>query len=633
MAARNVILISIASFLISANTLSAQEESGHEESGAVIVLDENEFQAVSDKKGRFRKHRIVQVYRGAGVKYGHVVVEENQFVRCKSLTGKIMDMEGNLIVELGREDAEKGPLFPEYVLYADSKYNALKLGLSTFPYVVEYTCEQEYDSLLFWPEWRPQEDVPVRRSTYRLTVSDKIDYRSHAIGMDLDPQTTPKRGKTELLWELANIPPKVKEQHMSPEDQVQMALYFAPTNFVIDTYTGSFASWDGVAGWYSSLASGQDNLPPEAKQHILQLVSAADSDVQKVQKLYAFLQDHTRYVAKELGIGAWQPYSAGSVFNNRYGDCKDLSTLMIAMLKVVGIQAYPALIRTRNRGVLIREFPANQFNHCITCVPLEEDTIWLECTQDFLPAGELPALDEGCDVLVVRGHTGKIVRTPQSSHDDNLQTSRIEGRLTSLGTLEFSGKILVTGNISAAWRGRLNHRKPEDRKRWLERLLGGYLPGLNLTTLNIDHLDRDFEKPVIIRFEGESGKFGVQSAQRLFVNPNILNRKTPEDMPREKDRKFPFHHPFASSSIDSMSIFIPSGFDLEAAPRPQEIVAPFGHFTTAYAFSNGKLEYSRTFRCERTHIPLSMYQDYVSFLQNVVKADGSQFVFVQARKR
>ena len=136
-----------------------------------------------------------------------------------------------------------------------------------------------------------------------------------------------------------------------------------------------------------------------------------------------------------------------------------------------------------------------------------------------------------------------------------------------------------------------------------------------------------------IRFEGESVKFGVQSARRLFVNPNILNRKTPDDVPREKDRKFPVHHPFASSSMDSLSIFIPDGFDLEAAPRSQEIVAPFGHFRTAYAFSNGKLEYSRTFRCERTHIPLSMYQDYVSFLQNVVKADGSQFVFVEARQR
>lgn len=93
------------------------------------------------------------------------------------------------------------------------------------------------------------------------------------------------------------------------------------------------------------------------------MISESMNDREKIQRLYSFLQNHTRYVAIELGLSNWQPQSAQSVFDNHYGDCKDLTTLMVAMLREVGVKAYPASILTRDHGLLIKEFPANQFNH------------------------------------------------------------------------------------------------------------------------------------------------------------------------------------------------------------------------------------------------------------------------------
>ena len=186
---------------------------------------------------------------------------------------------------------------------------------------------------------------------------------------------------------------------------------------------------------------------------------------------------------------------------------------------------------------------------------------------------------------------------------------------------------MATGNISAYLRGKLYGRKPEDRKQWLRKSLGRYLPKLDLIEYEIDRLDRDFGKPVIIRFKGALNKFGVRSAKRLFINPNILNRLTPDDLPREKKRRFPIHHRYAFIKVDSLSISIPAGFELEAALDPEKTATPFGHFETAYAFTDGKLTYSRTFRRELTHIPLSMYGAYVSFLKKIVKKDQSPFVF------
>lgn len=601
-----------------------------EDVDAVIVLDENEFIIKGKNKAIYRKHRIVRINTEAGQKYGQVVVGENRYVKCTHISGKILDAEGNLIRKLGKGDIRKNPYFPEYVLYQDTKYQAFELKNRTFPYLVEYIYEKEYESLFFWPSWFPQADVPVLQSTYTVVGHDKIDYRTHAVGVT-EPPVQVKA--SERKWELTHIKPSAKERSMPPEDRIQMGLFFAPVAFKIGKSPGSFASWDAVAKWYGVLADGRYDLPPAAVQKVRELVSEASSDRQKVEILYRYLQDHTRYVAIELGIGAWQPYSAEWVFKNKYGDCKDLSTFMVAMLKACGISAYPTLIGTRDRGMLIREFPSNQFNHCITFVPLQRDTLWLECTADLIAAGELPSADEGCDVLVVKEDAGEIVRTPQSTSGDNCQISTIKGHLTTLGKLAFSGGLSSTGNIATRLRHSLRDNKGEDRKRYLGRKLGRYLPVLDLATYEIDHLHQNFDQPLVVRVSGTSEKFVARSAKRLFVNPNILNRARPGSVPREKKRQFSVYYSYPFTYIDSLSVDIPKGYVLENAPDPVEITTPFGFFKTTSHFSDGALRYTRIFRLDKKQIQRSDYEAYVSFMKNIVKNDQAPYVFVAETKR
>ena len=190
------------------------------------------------------------------------------------------------------------------------------------------------------------------------------------------------------------------------------------------------------------------------------------------------------------------------------------------------------------------------FNHCITFVPLQRDTLWLECTADLIAAGELPSADEGCDVLVVKENAGEIVRTPQSMSGDNCQISTIKGHLTASGKLTFRGSYRATGNIATRLRHSLRDNKGEDRKRYLGGRLGRYLPVLDLATYEIDHLLQNFDQPLEVRVSGTSGKFGARSAKRLFVNPNILNRVRPGSVPRAKKRQFSVYYSYPYTYID-----------------------------------------------------------------------------------
>lgn len=593
---------------------------------AIVLLDEREFQINGANKAEYKAYRRILVNNERGKKYAEVVINENKFCRCTKISGRILDLNGKELKKLNKKEIKKANISPGYILFDDSKYQWFELGLLNYPYIVEYSYEKDYSSLFFWPGWYPQMDIPVLKAIYKLVLQTPINYRTHYIGFEQEPKTYNEKGNMITAWEQENIEPKIEEDWMPPENEVQMALFFAPDEFQLEDTKGSFESWDQFANWYRLLTSGRYALLPETRQRISDMISESMSERQKIQKLYSFLQNHTRYVAIELGLSGWQPQPAQSVFDNCYGDCKDLTTLMIAMLGEVGIKAYPAKILTRNNGLLIKEFPGAQFNHCIAFVPLQSDTVWLECTADFVEAGMLPAADQGCDVLVVKESGAEIVRTPVSCSAENVRSSKIVGRLTSGGTLFFEGAIKTSGTIGASRRNSFNDLKPEECQRKVSQIIGSFAPKVDLHEYRFLNLTENFDQPFTFKFKGTIDKFSVKTANRIFINPNILNRQTTDDLPDEEDRKFPVHFYYAFKEIDSLVIALPEGFEIEAAPDSMKLETSFGIFKTSYCVENDSLKYLRIFDIIYNQIPVAMYGDYCSFVKKVVKNDNAKFV-------
>jgi transglutaminase-like putative cysteine protease len=110
------------------------------------------------------------------------------------------------------------------------------------------------------------------------------------------------------------------------------------------------------------------------KAEIQQITANCKTPLEKMEKIYGLLQQKTRYISVQLGIGGWQPFDATYVAEKGYGDCKALSNFTKAMLEVVGIPSYYTIIRAGENATEINPaFPANQFNHAILCVPLPKD--------------------------------------------------------------------------------------------------------------------------------------------------------------------------------------------------------------------------------------------------------------------
>src|SRR6185437_13760781 len=131
-----------------------------------------------------------------------------------------------------------------------------------------------------------------------------------------------------------------------------------------------------------------DVLPENTKLQIHALVDTITDVHRKVYALYRYLQKNTHYISVQFGIGGWQPFPADYVANKRYGDCKALSNYMVALLKEAGIKGkYVEIMAEKDAPPMIDKFSCSQFNHAISCVPLDKDTIWLECTNQTVSPG------------------------------------------------------------------------------------------------------------------------------------------------------------------------------------------------------------------------------------------------------
>lgn len=605
----------------------AEMDSLRREADAIVLESEQVCTILNENRAQIHTRQKILVKNSKGAEYGKIWLQESEFIGYDQIKAKITDIQGNIIKKLRKDQIDESTLSPGFILYQKTKNKYFQLVHNSYPYILEYSFRREIKSLFLWPGWYPQFNIPVEISSYKLILKKQVPFNTYPIGMQIDPVKSKEKGDSVYTWQLSNVPPRLKEDFLPAEHQVQMALLFAPVNFELGKSRGSFQSWAEMGLWYYGLIGDRFRLNEEVRREVLDLIAAENDTLEIIRKLYRYLQTKTRYVAIYLDIGGWQPNPAQSVYENGYGDCKDLTILMVAMLKVAGIEAYPALALTRDRGVVYEDFTANQFNHCIAFVPLARDTLWLECTADFLDIREIPYEIEDINTLVVQGATGKIIRTPTAPAAENRWQSTSKVELIKLGTLIIESSVQVSGQQKHFFKSLYEIADSQDKKIVLQKIFSNYIPNLDIAQYQFEEVG-SAPTSIRINFNGVYKKAVASVGKRLFVNPNLFNQKTHRNIPDDEKRTFPIRFNFPYQDTDTLQIKIPFGYVLEAAPQPMDLESSFARYKTEYRFEDGFLHYVRLFEYKTNYFHQELYPEFLEFLKSVVKNDQTKFVFV-----
>ena len=191
------------------------------------------------------------------------------------------------------------------------------------------------------------------------------------------------------------------------------------------------ADWDEVRAWGRDLFAVGGRDAPSVLALADSLAGLAEDPVDRVDRALRFVQDEIRYVGIEVGVNSHLPRPPDRVLANRYGDCKDKSLLLVALLDRMGIEAAPALVATwADRGILERQPGVNLFDHVIVHLDLSGKGIWVDPTRSYQRGSVRDRADFAFGAaLVLDDRSGGLTEVPTRGSEDPLTTVVVEFRL------------------------------------------------------------------------------------------------------------------------------------------------------------------------------------------------------------
>jgi hypothetical protein len=277
-------------------------------------------------------------------------------------------------------------------------------------------------------------------------------------------------------------------------------------------------------------------------------------------------------VALEFGVHGYQPYKVSQIFSRRFGDCKDKASLLVVMLREIGIDASLVLLRTRREGE-VAPSPASfaPFDHAIAYVPAIDR--YLDGTAEFSGAAELPAEDQGVAVLHVE--EGALKRTPVSGPTGAEMEARLDVLLSKDGSAEVEDHRIVRGQAAEAWRR--HYQAAGERKERFEKLWARRSPGAEVKSIELPHLDereRPVEAHAKLRLPRLARPDGSALALPLLVRePQLLSA-----FARLSARRHDLELPQAMTEVERVRVRLPAGMRAHM-PEPATVESPFGSFT------------------------------------------------------
>ncbi|MBB6612325.1 DUF3857 domain-containing protein [Pontibacter sp. Tf4] len=598
--------------------------------GANVVVNSEEtvFTVLSPASATTTYKVNLTILNENGLHRAKMYVPYDKLSKVNYLKGVSFDRNGKKIKSLKSSDVADVSAVSGVSLFEDNRMKIADLTHTMYPFVVEFEYQTTSSNMMFYPRWVPldEENLSVAKSVFTVVMPAgmKMRYREQNLQ---SPVTIKKEGGYDIyIWQVNDLTSFKAEPYMPDFTELVPLVHTAPTTFEVQGYAGDMSTWQSFGQWMNKLNAGRDELPEATKAKIKALVADAKTKEEKVKRIYEYLQSNTRYVSIQLGIGGWQPFEASFVDSKGYGDCKALTNYTLSMLKVAGIDSYYALIRAGEDAPDLRDdFPSSQFNHVVLSVPMEQDTLWLECTSQTEAAGYSGSFTGNRKALLITPEGGKLVKTPVYTAAENTHHRTVKVKLDDKGNGTASAHTRYTGQDHEVYARLINSASPEDQRKWLYRNIG--IPAFELNKFSLN-LKKDRLPEVDETLELTLRQCATISGKRMFLTPNLMNKWNSTPNIIEK-RQWDVERKMAYTEVDTIVYEVPSGYALEHKPSDTEHKTEFGSFKTTVKVDGQQVTYIRTLQLNKGRHKPEAYTKLLDFMNSIVKSDSQQLVFVK----
>ncbi len=334
----------------------------------------------------------------------------------------------------------------------------------------------------------------------------------------------------------------------------------------------------------------------------------------QAEALYRWVSANIRYVAIFLDLGGVVPHAADEIAKVRYGDCKDHTTLLAALLSAKGIKSSPVLVNADLRywRPSVPAIPG-VFNHVILHLP--EFNTYLDSTAALAPFGSLPVTLLGKPALLVDAVNGKSDMTtlPVASAARDQVVVGMEQALAADGSIKGKAEVRSQGVFGLLVRGLMSAIPAGAEAQVVGQVLsvsgqsgsGSFTRG-DVRDLTKDRLySTEFSLPGYARLPGPGAMvlpMGFGSFTGIGATFELLG---PEQ------RSLPM--PLVGKRVEeTITLAFPAGFTPTALPKDAELKWAHGSYRSKVSLVGAKLTVQRTLELNPPG-PLLLPQDYPAF--------------------
>jgi cellulose synthase operon protein C len=461
-----------------------------------------------------------------------------------------------------------------------------------------------------------QSTEPIAHSEYVLiTPKSRQFYFNKPVVPGLS-QKVEEKGDTKI-WRFlaANVPALDTEPAMPPLAEV-----------LGHVHVSTYKSWEDMGRWYWGLVRDQFTADDEVRRRALEITKNAADEKAKVRAIYDFVVQRTRYVALEFGIHGFKPYRCAQIFARGFGDCKDKATLIVTMLKELGIPATIVILRTGLKGDFETE-PASlaPFDHAIAYVPSLD--WYLDGTAEFTGSGELPAMDRGSLAIQINEGKPKLVHLPDPKPTESVSSKHVEATVSTDGSALVDWKVSVSGANASSWRQRY-HAKATQKQR-VQEDLANEMPGVDVQSVSANDLD-DIESAVEIHAKARAPSFARKDSETRTVSVGARELMVRSYAPTSSRRRDIRIQALTTQENETI-VKLPQGAKILGAPHSAEGKSAFGAFRVDAETNGTTVRVKTSIALTKSRIGSNEYPTFRAFCEQVDRELGQTVTYVVAK--
>ncbi len=442
-----------------------------------------------------------------------------------------------------------------------------------------------------------------------------LGYMHHKLADDLVKST--KDGYDYYKWEYNNIPKVEKEEAVLDN-------YDRYSNIMIST----MRDWSKVVDWYDKTTYRKLEMTYEVKEALDSIINPLMNDDGKVEAIYNYLTRKIKYSYVHFLQSGYVPKTPGLTLSSGIGDCKDVATLMIVMLREVGIEADYALVKTNSYNHL-NILPSMYFDHVVVYYKTKSKAGYLDMTTDFYPYYVLTENDIGAWSLLIKPEEKNIFQLPEDDLDK--KKNEVDYNINVSVNVDNTADVLVSAVYKGIEGGRLREMfsaiTESEQKNYIINMLGkGIFSSLQLSEYKFENI-KEITQPLIASYKLKAEDFTENVANMIVTripymtaittNPAIssevrINRLDLNDVVR------------VEPTIQNVKINFPKGYKLVQLPADIKVNNKYGSYSVKFKKTDTGIMVQKEQSFTKRIIDETEFDEFKKFYLQLLKLDKTK---------